>query len=95
MERTYIQIIETGERRTIERPVWLTKNRNGILTTPHRVKAMGVGDGENIWSFGSLDGYPEARLITRAEYEESLYGPEAELQLTAQEALEIITGGMT
>lgn len=93
--RFYIEIIETGERRAIERPIWLTKNRNGILATPHRVKALGVGDGTTIWSLGSLEGYPEARLITRAEYEESLTPPDPDPELTAEEALDIIMGGMT
>ena len=48
MERICIEIIETGERRKLERPIWVTRNRNGILATPHRVKAGGGkrrGDG--------------------------------------------------
>lgn len=93
--RIYIEIIETGARAAIERPIWLTRNRNGILATPHRVKALGVSDGTENFSFGTLEGCRLVRLITRAEYEESLTGPETELQLTAQQALEIITGGTT
>lgn len=93
--RVYIEIIGTGERRSIDRPVWLTRNRNGILSTPHRVKALGIGDGENNWSFGTLEGYPEARIITRAEFEESLTEQETDPELTAEEALEIIMGGTT
>lgn len=89
----YIEIIESGERASIERPIWLTRNRNGILATPHRVKALGVGDGTENFSFGTLESCREVRLITRAEYEESLTVTETERQLTAQEALEIITGG--
>lgn len=89
----HIEIIGTGERRSIDRPIWLTKNRNGILATPHRIKALGVGDGETIWSFGTLEDYPEARLITRAEYEESLTPPDPDPELTAEEALNIILGG--
>ncbi len=67
-----IEILDTGERRCIDSEVWITVNRNGPLRTLHRVKAKGVGDGEQIWSLGGLEGYPEARIITRAEYEETL-----------------------
>lgn len=89
----FIENRESGERRMIERPVWITRNRNGILATPHRVKAKGVGDGNEIWSLGELEGYPEARIITRAEYEESLTPPDPDPVLTAEEALSIILGG--
>lgn len=84
---------ESGECRRIEREVWITTNRNGIVTTPHRVKARGVGDGESIWSFGELEGYPRAEIIPLAEYEESLAPPETDPELTAEEALSIILGG--
>lgn len=67
-----IEIIETGERLRIEKEIWITANRNAPLITPHRRKALGVGDGINVWSLGKLDGFPVARLITLAEYEESL-----------------------
>ena len=89
----YLEIVETGERIAIGRPLWITRNRNGILATPHRVKALGVGDGERIWSLGKLEGYPEAKIITRAEYEETLTPPDPDPELTAEEALNIILGG--
>lgn len=88
-----IEISETGECRRIEREVWITTNRNGIVATPHRVKAQGVGDGKSIWSLGGLEGYPGARIITLAEYEESLTEPESDPELTAEQALSIILGG--
>lgn len=88
-----IEIIGTGERLCIEKPMWITRNRNGILTTPHAVRALGIGDGEQIWSLGSLDGYPEAAIITRAEYEERLTTSDPDPELTAAEALNIILGG--
>lgn len=91
----HIELIDTGERRAIEQPVWLTKNRNGIVSTRHQVKALGVSDGTENFSFGMLEGYPEAKLITRAEYEESLTEPETDPELTAEEALNIIMGGTT
>lgn len=93
MDCICIEIIETGERRRIDRPVFITTNRNGILATPHAVKALGVGDGERIWSLGGLEGYPEARRITRAAYEETLTAPDPDPELTAEEALNIILGG--
>lgn len=68
----HIEIVETGERRCIEREIWVTTNRNGVVATPHRIKAKGVCDGEQIWSLGELDRYPLARIITRAEYEEQI-----------------------
>lgn len=89
----YIEIVGTGERIAVERPLWITSNRNGNLATPHRHKALGVGDGERIWSLGTLQGYPEARIITRAEYEETLTPPDPDPELTAEEALSIILGG--
>lgn len=93
MKALFVEIIGTGERLRIEKPVWITKNRNGIIRTPYRVHALGVGDGETFWSLGALDGYPEAKLITRAEYEETLTQQDADPELTAEEALEIIIGG--
>lgn len=90
-----IEVTGTGERLCVEDPVWFTRNRNGILTTPHRAKAMGVGDGEHIWSLGALEGYPEAKLITLAEYLETQAPPETDPELTAEEAMEIIMGGTT
>lgn len=88
-----IEIRETGERRRLDTPVWITTNRNGILRTPHRTKASGVGDGEEIWSLGELEGYPVARIITLAEYEEHLTPPDSDPELTAEEVLDIIMGG--
>lgn len=93
MECICIEIIETGESRRIEQPIWITTNRNGVLVTPHRVKAKGIGDGESIWSLGGLEGCPEAKLITRAEYEESLTLVESDPVLTAMAAMKIMMGG--
>lgn len=93
MDCICIEIIETGERRRIDRPIWITVNRNGILSTPHAVKALGVGDGEHIWSLGGLEGYPEAKKITLADYLETLTPPDPDPELTAEEALNIIMGG--
>ena len=88
-----IEITNTGERRRIGNEVWITVNRNGIVITPHRALARGVGDGEQVWSLGELEGYPEAKLITLAEYEEGLTPPDPDPELTAEEALEIMMGG--
>ena len=88
-----IEITETGERRCIENEIWITANRSGIRRTPHRCKALGIGDGETVWSLGKLEGYPQAKLITLAEYLESLASPEEDPELTAEEALRIILGG--
>lgn len=88
-----IEITDTGERRRIENEVWITKNRNGPLATPHRIQAKGVSDGETIWSLGGLEGYPEARIITLAEYLEAQTPPEADPELSAEEALAIMMGG--
>lgn len=88
-----MEITGTGERRKIENEVWITTNRNGIIITPHRIHAKGVGDGESIWSLGELEGCPLARIITLAEYEESLTAPETDPELTDAQALDIILGG--
>lgn len=93
MDYICIEITATGERKRIDTPLWITRNRNGILITPHAVKALGVGDGENIWSFGELKGFPEAKKITLAEYLETLTPPDPDPELTAEEALNIILGG--
>ena len=93
MERICIEIIETGERKRIDRPIWIIRNRNGILATPHRVKAGGVSDGETVWSLGQLEGFPEAKVITLAEYLEAQTEPDPDPELTAEEALNIILGG--
>ena len=90
-----IEIAGTGERIRIEREVWITANRNGVIATPHRVKAKGVGDVEKIWSLGELAGYPEAKIITLAEYLEDRNQPEEDPELTAEEALNILLGGNT
>lgn len=86
-----IEIIETGERLRIGQEIWVTVNRNGPVRTSQRVKARGVSDGDRIWSLGSLDGYPEAKLITLAEYGECLLDPDPEL--TDAQALAIMMGG--
>ena len=93
MDCICIEIIETGERRRIDLPIWITVNRNGILATPHRCLALGVGDGEQIWSLGELEGYPEARIIPLAEYLETLGEEDPDPELTPEEALNIILGG--
>ena len=82
-----------GEVRRIESEIWITTNRNGPLATPHRIKARGVGDGEHIWSLGELEGYPEARIITLAEYLEAQAEEDPDPELTPEEALNIIMGG--
>ena len=87
-----IEVKETGERRCIENEIWITKNRSGIRRTPHRCKALGIGDGETVWSLGELEGYPEAKLITLAEYLETLGEQGEEEELSAQETLDIILG---
>lgn len=74
MDYICIEIMDTGCRQRIEHPVWITKNRNGLLRTPHRVKALGVGDGQQIWDLGGLEGYPRARIITLLEYLETQPG---------------------
>lgn len=84
----------SGIRRRIEREIWIVGNRNGSVITPHRHKAQGVGDGVRVWSLGKLDGYPEARLITLAEFEEALGFADTDPELCAEEALEIIMGGI-
>ncbi|MBR7179675.1 MAG: hypothetical protein IKD27_09215 [Oscillospiraceae bacterium] len=82
-----------GEYIRIENEVWITANRNGIVITPHRVKAKGVGDGTSIWSLGELEGFPEARIITRAEYEERMGSQDDDPELSAEEALAVMMGG--
>lgn len=81
-----------GECICIENEIWITTNRNGIVATPHRIKAKGVGDGKSIWSLGSLAGYPEARIITLAEFGETL-NVDTDPELSAEEALAIMMGG--
>lgn len=56
MDCICIEIIESGECRKLDRYFWFIRNRNGILATPHRCLALGVGDGEQIWSLGELEG---------------------------------------
>lgn len=88
-----MEITETGQRLRIEQEIWITTNRNGIVATPHRFLAKGVGDGGHIWSLGELDGFPGARIITLAEYLESCTFAEDDPELSAGEALNIILGG--
>ena len=88
-----IEIADTGARVRIEREVWITSNRNGPVITSHRIKAKGVGDGHQIWSFGELDGCPLAKIITLAEYLETRILPDDDPELSDREALEIILGG--
>ena len=93
MERICIEITGTGERKRIDRPIWIIRNSNGILATPHRCQAGGVSDGETVWSLGQLEGFPEAKVITLAEYLEARTEPDTDPELTAEEALNIILGG--
>ena len=88
-----IEIEDSGLRLRLEHEVWITQNRNGLMTTPHRNHAKGVGDGTSIWSLGELEGYPVARIITLAQYEENSLPPDPDPVLTAEEALKIILGG--
>lgn len=60
-----------GECLRIAREIYVARQKNGTLVRiPRRYGAQGVSDGEQTWSLGGLQGYPAARLITRAEYEE-------------------------
>lgn len=93
MDYICIEILETGDRRKIDRPVWVTVNHNGVLSTPHRIKALGVGDGEHIWSLGELEGFPEARIIPLAEYLETQGKVDPDPELSAEETLIILMGG--
>ena len=62
---------EDGQCKAIEGEIWVSRQRNGTLVRiPGKYRAEGVSDGEMTWSLGKLPGYPLARLITRAEYEE-------------------------
>lgn len=88
-----IEIADSGECIRIEREVWITTNRNGLIRTPHRIKARGVGDGHRIWSLGELQECPMARIITLSQYEEKLAPGEEDPELSAEEALNIILGG--
>lgn len=90
-----IEILEDGQRRKLEHELWITGSRNGAIVTPHRALAKGVSDGKHIWSLGALEGYPAARIITLAEYEESRTTEETDPELSAEEALSIILGGET
>lgn len=88
-----IEISDTGERRRIEREIWVRRQSNGVVVRCTRSKGQGVGDGEQTWSLGSLAGYPDARHIPLAEYEEGLTPPDPDPMLTAEEALNIMMGG--
>ena len=71
---------DQGECRRIEREIWVVRLRNGTLVQSRRqFGAQGVSDGEQTWSLGGLQGYPTARIITRAEYEEYKQSKGAEL----------------
>ena len=58
-----------------------------------RPRAQGVCDGENTWSLGELEGYPEARIITLAEYLEAQVEEDPDPELTAEETVNIMMGG--
>lgn len=88
-----IEIPQTGERRRIERDFWVRRQSNGTVVSCPRPKGQGVCDGEQIWSLGTLAGYPAARLIPLAEYLEAPGVPDADPVLTAEEALYIMMGG--
>lgn len=71
---------EDGECQMIPEEIWVRRQKNGILVrTPRRFGAEGVSDGVQTWSLGPLQGYPVARTITRAEYEEHRQGREERL----------------
>ena len=93
MEYICIEFVETGERRRIEDPVWITGNRNGILRTTHRAKALGVGDGEQVFSFGELEGFPVVKEIALSAWMEHQGEIDPDPELSAEEALYIIMGG--
>ena len=88
-----VEILESGERRRIEREIWVHRQSNGMVVACPRPKAQGVCDGENTWSLGQLEGYPEARCIPLAEYLEAPGEPDSDPELTAEEALNIMMGG--
>lgn len=88
-----IEIADSGERIKIDREIWVTENRNGILRTRYRCKALGVSDGSRIWSLGELKSFPGAKIITLAEYDEEPLVQEPDPELSAEEALNIILGG--
>lgn len=88
-----IEITGTGERRCLEYGFYIRRLSNGMVVRCHRVHAQGVSDGEQIWSLGSLEGYPGARIVTRAEFEESLVESDADPELSDGEALHYIMEG--
>ena len=67
-----IEITETGQRLKLDGGFFVRRQRNGVLVRCPKPKRQGVCDGERVWSLGQLEEYPEARIITRAEYEEHL-----------------------
>lgn len=88
-----MEIMGSGERRRIDREIWVRRQSNGMVVACPRPRAQGVCDGENTWSLGELEGYPETKLIPLAEYEEGLTPPDPDPELSAEEALNIIMGG--
>ena len=88
-----IEIVGTGARKKIMAPVWIKQNRNGLLCTSHRHQARGIGDGEQIWSLGTLAGYPEAQIITLAEYLEAAAASDEDPELTEGQIVSILLGG--
>lgn len=71
---------ELGDCRMISREIWVARQKNGILVRiPRAFGAEGISDGEQTWSLGALEGYPKARRITRAEYEQWKQGKEERL----------------
>lgn len=91
MKELYLELVGSGERICLEEPVWITRNRWGLLRTRYRVKALGVSDGERVFSLGKLEGYPRARIITRAEYEEGL--SQLDPELDDRQIVNILLGG--
>lgn len=65
--------IRTGQGKClcIEKEIWVIRQKNGVIVrSSRRYGAHGVSDGSQTWSLGTLEGYPGAVCITRAEYEE-------------------------
>ncbi len=86
-----IRLTATGEKRRMDNPVWVRAGRNGPLRC-HRVQAQGVGDGSVLYALpGSPLDYPAAEVISYAEYLENKV-EDSDPELSAEEALAIITG---
>lgn len=91
--------VMAGDRpHRLESPVWLTANRNGIIRTAHEPLARGIlidDEIHNLQGKEPLGDYPEAKIITTAEYLEALgrTEPDPDPELTDEEAFHIMMGG--